>query len=567
MENFDLIYEQRPWLADYAPGVPANIDPEEFPNAKAFIETMLAKYAEENCYCSMGKWLTFKQVDKMSRDLAAYLHYRGLKPGDKIALMIPNILQSPIAIFGALRAGLVVVNTNPLYTPREMKHQFVDSEAKAIIIADMFASNLEKIIGDTNIEIVIKTSIGEMLGGLKGPIVDFVVRKVKKMVPAYNLPNAVNFNTALKQGHNLKIADFDQGPDDVIFLQYTGGTTGVSKGAMLTNRNIIANMKMIRVIMETKFVEKGETMLTALPLYHIFALTVNLMTMISFGVKNVLVTNARDIKSVIKEFKTHNITVFTGVNTLFNALLNNDEFRKLDFSNMNVVVAGGMALQESVAKRWKEVTGVMISEGYGLTETSPVATVNPIDGRARIGTIGVPVSSTYVRIVDENGKAVAPEEVGEIQVKGPQVTIGYYNRPDETEKVLKDGWLSTGDMGFMFKDGYFKIVDRKKDMILVSGFNVYPNEIEDVIAMMPKVLEVAAIGVPYEKSGETVKAFVVKKDNSLTENEIKEYCKKNLTGYKVPKFIEFRDSLPKSNVGKILRRILKEEEMAKNKES
>lgn len=565
MENNNLIYEQRPWLTDYAPGIAVNINPEEFPNAKVFIETMLSRYADEKGFYNMGKWLTFKQVDVLSRDLAAYLHYRGLKPGDRIAIMAPNILQSPIAIFAALRAGLIIVNTNPLYTPREMKHQFADSGAKAIIIADMFAANLEKIIGETQIEIVIKTSIGEMLGGLKGSIVDLVVKHVKKMVPKYNLPNAVNFNTALSHGKKYPIQEFTQGPDDVIFLQYTGGTTGVSKGAMLTNRNIISNMLMIKTIMQTVFVEKQETILTALPLYHIFALTVNLMTMISFGVKNVLVTNARDLKSVIKEFNTHKISVFTGVNTLFNALLHNDDFQKLDFSNFKVVVAGGMALQEAVARKWKEVTGVTIAEGYGLTESSPVASVNPIDGRARIGTIGVPVSSTYMRIVNDEGQVLGVEEVGEIQIKGPQIMKGYYNRQDETDKVLKDGWLSTGDIGMMFKDGYFKIVDRKKDMILVSGFNVYPNEIEDVIAMMPKVVEVAAIGVPHEKSGETIKVFIVKKDSSLNENEVIEYCRKNLTNYKVPKFVEFRDSLPKSNVGKILRRILKEEEMAKNK--
>ena len=565
MENNNQIYEQRPWLTDYAPGISANINPEEFPNAKIFIETMLARYAADKAFCNMGKWLTFRQVDTISRDLAAYLHYRGLKPGDRIAIMTPNILQSPIAIFAALRAGLIVVNTNPLYTPREMKHQFVDSGAKAIIIADMFAANLEKIIGETEIEIVIKTSIGELLGGIKGSIVDLVVKYVKKMVPAYNLPNAVSFSTAVSHGKKYSIQDFTQGPDDVIFLQYTGGTTGVSKGAMLTNRNIISNMLMIKTIMQTVFVERKEVILTALPLYHIFALTVNLMTMISFGVKNVLVTNARDLKSVIKEFKTHKISVFTGVNTLFNALLNNDEFHKLDFSSFKVVVAGGMALQEAVARKWREVTGVTIAEGYGLTESSPVASVNPIDGRARIGTIGVPVSSTYMRIVNDDGQVLGIDEPGEIQIKGPQIMKGYFNRQDETDKVLKDGWLSTGDIGLMMQDGYFKIVDRKKDMILVSGFNVYPNEIEDVIAMMPKVIEVAAIGVPHEKSGEAIKVFIVKKDKSLSDNEVIEYCRKNLTNYKVPKFVEYRETLPKSNVGKILRRILKEEEMAKNK--
>jgi len=565
MENNELIYEQRPWLTDYSPGVSANINPEEYSSVKTFLETMLSKYATEKGYYNMGKWLTFKQVEAYSRDLAAYLHYRGLKPGDKIAIMTPNILQSPIAIFAALRAGLVIVNTNPLYTPREMKHQFADSGAKAIIIADMFAANLEQILGETQIEIVIKTSLGEMLGGLKGTIVNLVVKHVKKLVPKYNIPNAIDFLTAIDHGKKYQIQSFESGPEDVIFLQYTGGTTGVSKGAMLTNRNIISNMLMIKNIMQTVFVEKQEYILTALPLYHIFALTVNLLTMISFGVKNVLVTNARDIKSVVKEFKTHKISVFTGVNTLFNALLHNDEFLKLDFSSFKVVVAGAMALQEAIVRKWKEVTGITIAEGYGLTESSPVASVNPIDGRAKIGTIGMPVASTFMRIVDDEGKVMPLGEPGEIQIKGPQVMKGYYNRPDETEKVLKDGWLSTGDVGLMMQDGYFKIVDRKKDMILVSGFNVYPNEIEDIIALMPKVLEVAAIGVPHEKSGETIKVFVVKKDKSLSENEIIEYCRKNLTGYKIPKFVEFRDNLPKSNVGKILRRVLRDEELAKNK--
>jgi len=559
MSHYNDIYLQRPWLNHYSPGVPANIDTNEYLTAKDFVEEMLKKYAKSPGYYNMGKWLTFKQVDNYSKSLAAYLHYRGLKPGDKIAIMMPNILQSPISIFGALRAGLVVVNTNPLYTPREMKHQFTDSGAKAIIIADMFAANLEKIIGDTDIEIVIVTSLGEMLGGVKGGLVNFVVKNVKRLVPKYNLPNAVNFKTALKEGKKYNIHEFAQTAEDTIFLQYTGGTTGVSKGAELTNKNIVANMLQIKYIMQTVLKENQETILTALPLYHIFALTVNLMAMLSLGVKNVLVTNARDIDSVVKEFKNHKINVFSGVNTLFNALLNNKKFRQLDFSPFKVVVAGGMALQESVALRWKELTGITIAEGYGLTESSPVASVNPIDGNARIGTIGLPVPSTYMRIVDDKGEAVPPEETGEIQIKGPQVMKGYYKRPEETAKVLKDGWLSTGDIGLMYKDGFFKIVDRKKDMILVSGFNVYPNEIEDVIAAHPKVHEVAAIGVPHEKSGEVVKAFVVKKDKSLTEKEVIDHCKHNLTGYKVPKYVEFRKELPKSNVGKILRRLLREE--------
>lgn len=559
MENNIDYYEKRIWLNEYSPGIPANINTEEYLTARDFIEKMLKKYGKVNGYYNMGKWLTFSQIDTYSNNLAAYLHYRGLKPGDKIALMMPNILQSPIAIFAAIKAGLIIVNTNPLYTPREMLHQFKDSEAKAIIIADMFAANLQKIIGDTDISLVITTSLGEMLGAVKGSLVNFVVKNVKKMVPKYDLPNVTKFKTALKEGKKYKINEYTQGPDDTIFLQYTGGTTGVSKGAMLTNKNIVSNMLQIRFIMQTKLKENEEIILTALPLYHIFALTVNLMAMLGLGVKNILVTNARDLKSVNKEFKTHKISVLTGVNTLFNALLNNKEFQSLDFSSFKVVVAGGMALQDVISKQWKDLTGTLIAEGYGLTESSPVASVNPIDGNAKIGTIGLPVSSTIMRIVDDKNNPVPIGESGEIQIKGPQVMKGYYNRQEETDKVLKDGWLSTGDIGLMLENGYFKIVDRMKDMILVSGFNVYPNEIEEVIATHPKVLEVAAIGVPHEKSGETVKVFIVKKDKSLREKEIIDFCRKNLTGYKIPKFIEFRKNLPKSNVGKIIRRLLREE--------
>jgi len=558
MENSNDMYNNRIWLNEYSAGIPANIDTDEYPILKDFISEMLKKNGNEPGFYNMGKWLTFKQVDEYSDNLAAYLHYRGLKPGDRVAIMMPNILQSPISIFALIKAGLVVVNTNPLYTPREMKHQFTDSGAKAIIIADMFAANLEQVIGETNIDVVITTSLGEMLGTLKGGLVNFVVKNVKKMVPKYNLPHAVSFKTALKEGKKNKILDFTQTPDDFIFLQYTGGTTGVSKGAMLTNKNIVANMLQIRHIMKVKLKENEEIVLTALPLYHIFALTVNLMAMLSLGVKNVLVTNARDLDSIVKEFKTHKISVFSGVNTLFNALLNNKGFQELDFSNFKIVVAGGMALQDAVSHKWTDMTGIVIAEGYGLTESSPVASVNPVDGGAKVGTIGIPVPSTYMRIVDDSGNSVPVGEVGEIQIKGPQVMKGYYNRPDETEQVLKDGWLTTGDIGKMFPDGFFKIVDRKKDMILVSGFNVYPNEIEEVVASHPKVLEVAAIGIPNEKSGEVVKVFVVKKDKSLKESEVIEYCRKNLTGYKVPKEVEFKKELPKSNVGKILRRLLRD---------
>ena len=513
----------------------------------------------------MDKQLTFGQLDKYSSQFAAYLHSRGLEPGDKIALMMPNLLQYPIAIFGALRAGLIIVNTNPLYTPREMKHQFTDSDVRAIVILENFASNLEKVIAETSIKTVIITSIGEMLGGLKGMITNFVVRKIKKMVPKFELQNTVSFKEALSQGSKFKIKPFESKPEDVVLHQYTGGTTGVSKGAMLTNRNLIANMLQIRTWIGPTLEDGKEIALSPLPMYHIFAFAVNCLATMSLGAKSVLVTNARDLKSVIKEFKKHKINLFTGLNTLFNALLNQDDFRALDFSPLKVTVGGGMAVQRAIAEEWERVTNCQLSEGYGMTEASPVICVNPITkGSARIGSVGLPVSSTLVRIVDDAGNPLPQGEVGEIQTQGPQVMKGYYNRPDETAKTIVNGWLCTGDIGLMDVDGFFKIVDRKKDMILVSGFNVYPNEIEDVVVAHPKVLEVAAIGIDDDKSGEVVKIFVVKKDKSLTEDELIKHCRESLTGYKVPKQVEWRDELPKTNVGKILRRALKEEEDKKS---
>jgi len=550
--------DSRPWLEQYPSGLPANIDTSQYPTLLSFLEEVLKKYKDQTAFINMGKSITYAEADEMSTNLAAYLHSRCLHPGDRIAIMMPNLLQAPIALFGALKAGLIVVNTNPLYTPREMKHQFVDSEVKVIIIADMFAANLEKILKETPIETIILTSIGEMIGGLKGAIVDLVVKKVKKMVPAHNLQNTVRFKEAIKTGKKFSIKPFQQTPDDVVFHQYTGGTTGVSKGAMLTNTNMIANLLQIKYIMMTLLEERKEFVLTPLPLYHIFALTVNLFAMMSLGETIILVTNARDLPSVIKELKKYPVSVFTGVNTLFKALLNNEEFKKLDFSAMKVVVGGGMAVQDVVAHEWKKVTGITLTEGYGLTETSPVASVNPIDGTARIGTIGMPVSSTYMRVVNDNGEPLAPGEVGEIVIKGPQVMKGYYKRQDETANSIKDGWLFTGDIGYMEPDGYFRIVDRKKDMILVSGFNVYPNDIEEVVAAHPKVMEVAAVGIPNEKSGEVVKLYITKKDKSLTESEVIAYCRENLTNYKVPKVVEFIDEMPKTNVGKILRRALRD---------
>lgn len=554
--------EERPWIKNYPGGIPANIDPTQFSNLVEFAEDCFTKFKNKVAFECMGKTITYGQLDAQSKNFGAYLHSRGLKPGDKIALMMPNLLQYPIALFGALRAGLVVVNTNPLYTPREMKHQFTDSGVSAIVILENFASNLQEVLKDTTIKTIITTSIGELLG-VKGLLVNFVVRKIKRMVPKFELPNTVKFKDAITQGKKFTIEEFTNDPDRVILHQYTGGTTGVAKGAMLTNKNLVANMLQIKAWLGVSLKEGGEISLSPLPMYHIFAFSANCLTMMSIGAHTVLVTNARDLGSVIKEFNKKKITLFTGLNTLFNALLNHKDFADVDFSALKVTVGGGMAVQIAVAEEWEKVTGCKISEGFGMTESSPVVTVNPIDGTARIGTIGMPVPSTNVRIISDDGSVQPAGGIGEIQVQGPQVMKGYYNRPDETAKTIVDGWLCTGDIGTMDEDGFFRIVDRKKDMILVSGFNVYPNEIEEVIVAHPKVLEVAAIGIPNEKSGEVVKVFVVKKDKSLTKDELKAYCKENMTGYKSPKEIEFRKELPKTNVGKILRRALKEEEAGK----
>ena len=551
--------DQRPWLKNYPSGIPANINSDEYPTLVDMFNDTFKKYGSRTAFSCMGKELSFTQIDKKSRAFGAYLHSRGLQPGDRIALMMPNLLQYPVALFGALRAGLIVVNTNPLYTPREMRHQFTDSDVKAIVIAENFAANLQKILGDTNIQTVITTSIGEMLGFPKKHIVNFVVRNVKKMVPSYSIPNTVTFSDALKQGKRFSLQDYKGEPDDVILHQYTGGTTGVAKGAMLTNRNLVANMLQIRAWMMPFLKEADEVALNPLPLYHIFAFSVNCLALMSFGTTNVLVTNARDFDSVIKAMKDYPISLITGVNTLFNALVNHKDFSSVDFSHLKVTVGGGMAVQRSVAEAWQKATGCPLSEGYGMTESSPVVSVNPLDDTGRIGTIGLPVSSTDVRIVDRQGNVLAYNQPGELQVKGPQVMKGYYNRPEDTKKTVVDGWLCTGDVATIDEDGFMRIVDRKKDMILVSGFNVYPNEVEEVAAAHPKVLECAAVGVDDEKSGEVVKLFVVRRDKSLKEKELIEYCRGELTGYKVPKHIEFRKELPKTNVGKILRRELREE--------
>jgi long-chain acyl-CoA synthetase len=548
----------KPWLANYPSGIPANIDTKQYASLVEIIDENLEKFKDKVAFSNFGKELTYQEIDKMSEAFGAYLQSRGLEAGDRIALMMPNLLQYPIALFGALRAGLIIVNTNPLYTPREMHHQFTDSGVKAVVIAENFASNLERIIGDTSIKTVITTSVGEMLGFLKGKMINFVVKNVKRGVPKYNIPNTVSFKEALAQGKKFKIKRIQGSPNDTILLQYTGGTTGVAKGAMLTNSNMVANMMQLYHMMLPFLEEKQEFVLSPLPMYHIFSFTVNCLAMMGLGATNILVTNPRDLKSIMKEFERYPVSVISGVNTLFNALLNHPDFSKLDFSHLKGSVGGGMAVQKPVAERWQQVTGCFLAEGYGMTESSPVASCNPINGAGRLGTIGMPVPSTDMRIVDDNGNPLPQGEVGEIQIKGPQVMKGYYNRPEETAKVIKDGWLSTGDMGTMSEDGFFQIVDRKKDMILVSGFNVYPNEVEEVIAGHPKVMEVAAIGIPDEKSGEVVKVFIVKKDSSLQKDEILAYCKENLTGYKVPKQVVFRDDLPKTNVGKILRRELRD---------
>lgn len=555
--------ESRVWQQHYG-SIPTEINPDSYPDLVTALETeAMGKYGPKVAFENMGVGLTFDQIKEHSYRLAAYLqNHTDLQPGDRIAIQMPNLLQYPICLYGSFLAGLVVVNVNPLYTAREMEHQLNDSGAKALIIAENFCAEYQQCANKTGVKHVIVTRIPDLFPQPKQFIVNMVVKHVKKMIPPYNLPGSVSFKEAVKE-RGLKVKRVPVKSSDIAFLQYTGGTTGVSKGAVLTHRNIIANMEQMRALMGDVIRPGEEIIITPLPLYHIFSLTVNCMAMMCLGAKNVLITNPRDMPAFVKELKKHRWTMMTGVNTLFNGLLNNEEFRQLDFSSVKVVIGGAMAIQKAVAERWKEVTGNILVEGYGLTESSPVASANLLNGTARIGTIGVPVPSTDMKLCDENGKEVPVGERGEILIKGPQVMQGYYNRPEETSNQIKDGWLRTGDVAVMSEDGYFTIVDRIKDMILVSGFNVYPNEVEDVIAAHPKVLEVAAIGVPDEKSNEAVKVFVVKKDPSLTEKEIKDYCAENLTGYKRPKHVAFRDELPKTNVGKILRRALREEEAAK----
>lgn len=550
-----------PWFSSYPKGVPHEIKMNEYQSVVHLFEESCRKFPHKVAFENMGGQLTYREVDKLSADFAAYLQqHLGLKQGERIAIQMPNVLQFPIAFFGALRAGLIVVNTNPLYTPREMEHQFRDSGAVAIVIVANFASNLEKILSKTQIRHVIVTGLGDMLGAIKGSIVNFVVKNVKKMVPPYHLPHALSFNSVLKKGAQLKLSKPAVTNDDIAVLQYTGGTTGVSKGAQLSHGNLVNHNTMITHWFQPYLSQGGEDLIiTAIPMYHIFALTVNGLLMFTTGVKNVLITNPRDMKGFCKELRKHKFTIITGVNTLFNGLLNSPSFKDLDFSHLKGAIGGGMAVQDAVARRWKEVTGKPLLEGYGLSETSPVLCCNPLDGRHKMGSIGVPMPSTEVGIFDDNGNELPQGETGEICARGPQVMSGYWQQ-DNTGVFWPGGWFKTGDIGAMDADGFFKIVDRKKDMIKVSGFNVYPNEIENVIAGHPKVLEVAAIGVPDSRSGEAIKVFVVKRDDTLREEELLQYCRENLTNYKIPKQVEFRKELPKTNVGKILRRALKEEQ-------
>jgi long-chain acyl-CoA synthetase len=555
------------WLKSYPKGVPAEIDPNRYKSVGEVFDESVKKYADLPAYQNMGRTITFHELAKLSRDFGAWLQSQGLAKGARVALMMPNVLQYPISIFGVLRAGYTVVNVNPLYTPRELEHQLQDSGAEVIVILENFATTLQQVLKNVPIKHVVVASLGDMLG-IKGTLVNFVVRHVKKMVPAYDLPGAIGFNVVLAQGAQRELQRVAVGSDDIAFLQYTGGTTGVAKGAMLLHRNILANLEQVAAWFAPVFGDARIVVIAPLPLYHIFCLTANCLVFMKLGGCNVLITNPRDIPGLVKELARHKFNAITGVNTLFNALLNNPDFARLDFSNLKLSIGGGMQVQKAVAERWKEVTGTPLVEGYGLTETSPVATANPLTAEEYSGAIGLPVPSTDVAFKGEDGKILQLNEVGELCIKGPQVMKGYWQRPEDTAKSIdKDGYFATGDIGYMDDKGYIRIVDRKKDMVLVSGFNVYPNEVEGVVAAHPGVLECAVIGVPDEKSGEVVKLFVVKKDPALTEADVRRHCEQHLTGYKRPRFIEFRDELPKTNVGKILRRALRDEELAKRKKA
>ena len=553
----------RPWLAAYPQGVPADIDPSQYPSLVALMEEAFQKYGPRVAYTFMDQEVTFAQTDTLSQDLGAYLQGLGLARGERVAIMMPNVPQYPVAVAAVLRAGLVVVNVNPLYTPRELEHQLKDSGAKAIVIMENFAHTLEKCIGNTALKHVVLSAMGDQLGTLKGALVNFVVRSVKKMVPAFSLPQAVRFNQALAQGARGALKKPDLQPDNIALLQYTGGTTGVSKGAILLHRNVIANVLQSEAwngpVMQQVPKDEQPTSICALPLYHIFAFTVNMMLSMRTGGKTILIPNPRDLPAVLKDLSKQRFHSFPAVNTLFNGLANHPDFNTVDWSHLKVSVGGGMAVQGAVARLWLEKTGCPICEGYGLSETSPTVSCNPVTSREFTGSIGVPLPSTFLKLLDDEGREVTqPGQPGEIAIKGPQVMAGYWQRPDETARSMTDdGYFKSGDIGTVDERGFFKIVDRKKDMVLVSGFNVYPNEVEEVVAAMPGVLECAVVGIPDERMGEAVKLVIVKKIPDLTEEQVRDYCRKNLTGYKQPKVIEFRDELPKTPVGKILRRELR----------
>ena len=553
----------RPWLAAYPAGVPADIDASRYASLVQLMEESFRQYADRTAYSFMGRDVSFAETDRLSRALAAYLQGLGLAKGERVAIMMPNVPQYPVAVAAILRAGLVIVNVNPLYTARELEHQLKDSGARAIIIIENFAHTLQQCIGKTQVQHVVLAAMGDQLGAVKGALVNYVVRKVKKMVPAFELPGAVRFNQAIAQGEKAAFRKPEIKADDIAMLQYTGGTTGVSKGAVLLHRNIIANVLQSQAwnqpVMDKVPAGEQPTTVCALPLYHIFAFTVGMMLAMRTGGKLILIPNPRDLAATLKELSKHKFHSFPAVSTLFNGLAHHPDFGKVDWKNLKVSVGGGMAVQGAVAKLWLEKTGCPICEGYGLSETSPSASCNPTTSTEFTGTIGVPLPSTWMKCIDDAGNEVPLGQPGEIAIKGPQVMAGYWQRPDETAKVMTaDGYFKSGDIGTMDQRGYFKIVDRKKDMVLVSGFNVYPNEVEDVVAMLDGILECAVVGVPDEKTGEAVKLVIVRKDPSLTEEKVREYCKANLTGYKQPKLIEFRTDLPKTPVGKILRRELRD---------
>ncbi len=555
----------RVWLNRYPTDVPAEINADRYTSLVDLFEQAAQRYADRPAFINMGQMMTFRKLEERSRAFAAYLQQGlGLKKGDRVALMMPNLLQYPIALFGVLRAGMIVVNVNPLYTPRELEYQLRDSGASAIVIVSNFAHTLEKVVAKTAVKHVILTRMGDQLSPAKATLVNFVVKYIKRLVPKYHLPDAISFRRVLHQGYRLQYVRPEIINNDLAFLQYTGGTTGVAKGAMLTHRNMQANLEQTKATYGSLLRDGREIVVTALPLYHIFALTVNCLLFVELGGQNLLITNPRDIPGFVRELSKYPFTALTGVNTLFNALLNDKQFQQLDFSSLRLSAGGGMAVQKVVAERWEKLTGHYLLEGYGLTECSPLVSVNPYDITCHNGSIGLPVPSTDIKLLDDDGHEVAEGEPGELCIKGPQVMMGYWQSPTATAEVLKNGWLHSGDVVTVDHQGFLRIVDRKKDMILVSGFNVYPNEIEDVLMQHPKVREVAAIGVPSDLSGEAVKVCVVKQDISLDQDELLDHCRRYLTGYKVPKIVEFRSELPKTNVGKILRRALREEALQKN---